>query len=91
MAESEQPSLGVLENAVGAEAHSERALAVLQELGLSSPSPELGNAIAVALSHVTYRYEHPTAFPAVTRGLLEVLSALGMAFLKRLAAINAYK
>jgi len=89
--ESEQISLSVLGSAVGTGDESERGLTVLQELGLSSPSLELANAVTVALSHATYRYEYPTAFPGVTEGLLDALSALGLAFLRRLAALNAYK
>ena len=58
-----QPSLGVLEHAVGVEADVDRALAVLAEFGLSEPDPELRNAVAVALMHSSYLYENQTAFP----------------------------
>src|SRR5215469_3858935 len=88
---SAQPVLGVLEGAAFDEARCERALMALQELGLSRPTPEMGKAVAVALSHATYRYEYPAAFPGVTEGLLDALSALGLAFLRRQAALNAYK
>jgi hypothetical protein len=84
-----QPALGVLDRAVGAEANAERALTVLREFGLSEPDPGLRNAVAIALMHTTYLYEHRTAFPDVTKGLLEGLFSLGIPFLRRLAAVDS--
>ena len=89
--ESRQRSLGVLELTVGVEADVERALMVLRKLGLSDPSPALRNAVGVALMHSAYLGERRTVFPKVTKGLLDVLSNLGVTFLGRLVTIDAYQ
>jgi dsRNA-specific ribonuclease len=86
-----QPGLGVLHNTVGVEADVGRALAVLRAFGLSDPGPELRNAVAVALVHSSYLYENQTAFLGITRGLLDALSSLGLAFLRRMATVDAYQ
>jgi dsRNA-specific ribonuclease len=85
-----QPSLGVLEHTVGVEADVGRAIAALAEFGLLEPEPELRNAVAVALMHSSYLYENQTAFPRITRGLLDALSNLGLAFLKRRTTVDSY-
>ena len=89
--ESRQRSLGVLELTVGVEADVERALMVLRKLGLSDPSLGLRNAVGVALMHSAYLGERHTVFPKVTKGLLDMLSNLGVTFLARLATIDAYQ
>jgi signal transduction histidine kinase/dsRNA-specific ribonuclease len=86
-----QPSLGVLERTVGSEADIERARAVLRAFGLSEPRLELSNAVAVALTHTTYFYENQANFPNITKGLMDALFYLGIAFVKKLAAIDSYK
>lgn len=86
-----QLSLGVLGHAVGEDADVEHALAVLRSFGLSEPDPDLSNAIEVALMHSTYLYEHQAAFPDVTKGLLEALFTLGLAFCRKLATVDSYK
>lgn len=86
-----QSSLGVLGQAVGVEADVDRALAVLSVRRTLEPGPELRNAIAVALMHSSYLYENEASFPGITRGLLNALSTLGFAFLRRMAAADAYQ
>src|SRR5229473_2124518 len=86
-----QSRLGVLEHPVGVEANADRALAVLKSFGLSEPGPELRNAVAVALIHSSHLYENQIAFPSITRGLLDALSNLGLAFLRRMATVDAYQ
>ena len=86
-----RPSLGVLKRIVDVEADVAPALAELARFGLSEPGPELTNAVAIGLMHSTYLYENQAMLSEITPGLLDALSILGLAFLRRRAAVDAYQ
>lgn len=85
-------SLGVLERSVADRAHDiSPALTHLQDCGLRPPSGGVRRALTVALTHISFVYEHQDVLPGVTRGLLDTLATLGDAFARRLGAVRAYQ
>jgi dsRNA-specific ribonuclease len=40
--------------------------------------------------HISYLHEHSASLPGITTGLLDALSVLGQAFVRRLAAVDVY-
>ncbi|MFC8678082.1 ATP-binding protein [Streptomyces griseorubiginosus] len=88
----EHVGLGVLEQC--AEARAEEAapaIAYLGTFGLGDPGPGVRNAIALALVHSSYRHESRSDSPGMTKGVLEALNALGVAFIHREAAAMIYR
>ncbi|WP_204019110.1 ATP-binding protein [Sphaerimonospora thailandensis] len=67
------------------------ALEMLAHMGLSNPSQELRNGVAVSLVHSSYLYENRERLPGVTQGLLNALNRLGGEFIHRLATIETYR
>ncbi|MFJ9606405.1 ATP-binding protein [Kitasatospora sp. NPDC101176] len=63
----------------------------LQSVGLPEPSGAVRRALAVALTHISFVYEHRDLLPGVTRGLLDTLATLGDAYARRLGAVRAYQ
>ncbi|MER7672035.1 ATP-binding protein [Kitasatospora sp. NPDC096128] len=85
-------SLGVLEHCVVDREHDiSPVLTHLQSVGLRAPSGNIRRAVAVALTHISFVYEHQDLLPGVTRGLLDTLSTLGDAYARRLGAVRGYQ
>lgn len=76
-----------------AEARVKEAAPVFEHLstrGLTAPRRGLCNAIAVALVHSSYLYEHRQTLRAITPASLEAVSRLGDAYLTKTAAVACY-
>ncbi|MEU0414759.1 ATP-binding protein [Streptomyces griseorubiginosus] len=88
----EHAGLGVLEQCAETRAEeAASAIAYLKTLGLDDPGPGLRNAIALALVHSSYRQESRIDSPGMSKGVLEALNALGVAFIHREAAATIYR
>ncbi|WP_326793507.1 ATP-binding protein (plasmid) [Streptomyces sp. NBC_00841] len=88
----EHAGLGVLEQC--AEARAEEAAPAIEylgTLGLVDPGPGVRNTIALAMVHSSYCHESRIDSPGMTKGVLEALNALGVAFIHREAAARIYR